>query len=260
MSVLPSSEVFRTIAIYDKCIPEHKLDVPISTESAASLLIEGPHEAVIGQTLEFTTSLLTSEGKKISPRSYQHITWTWSPTENLTRNPETNKWQMECQSSGRFEFEIMADDVSRTHDINIYEKLAFPEDSITMFVNEFKALRVAGGPENFNMIKLESTNSSIVNIEGNVAYALTSGSIDVIATVPENPNIAPATLHIRVLDAKDLSLVYNGDNLYVGSYVHIRPYIETDGGPIPANRVGWIVDGITTQKCSQIYKIYNFYS
>ncbi|OHT17140.1 hypothetical protein TRFO_12669 [Tritrichomonas foetus] len=241
--VYPNQQSSRIVTIFDKCIPENKLEIPVQTESAASLLIEGPHDAVIGQTLEFTTSLLTSEGKKISPKSYQHIKWTAYP-ENLRLNPETGKWEITMTEAGRFEIELIADDVRRTHDINVYETMQFPYDSITMFVDEKKTLKVYGGPEKLDMIKIESTNNDIVAIEDNaIAHALKSGSIDVIASVPENPKIGPATLHIRVLDAKDLILDYDSDHVYVGSYVHIRPFIETDNGQIPASSVGWNVDG-----------------
>lgn len=65
----------------------------------------------------------------------------------------------------------------------------------------------------------------------------------------DNPAVEIAAITINVLEAKNLFLKYNktdlreGNLLYVGSYVQVVPYIETNLGLHQPKTIKWTVDG-----------------
>ncbi|OHT17285.1 hypothetical protein TRFO_41134 [Tritrichomonas foetus] len=240
LSISPSSDIFRTVSIYDKCIPENILHVNVTTERIDSLLIEGPDYAVVGQHLTFTTTLFGPSHMKISSHSTDMIQWTSAPSD--LQKVKDNIWEIVATKPGRLEIDIAADDIHSSHSVTVFDKMSFPKPYITMFVGDREPLKVIGGPE--TGIVFTSNDTSVVDVGNNKeVVALSPGNATVIATIPEHPEMGSTDLHIRVINVAKLVLEQSIDKMYVGSYVHLQPFYITDMGKIPPPEVSWTVSG-----------------
>ena len=240
LSVLPSSEVFRTIAIYDKCIPENIFQVNVTTERIDSLLIEGPDYAVIGQELEFKTTLFGPSHMKISGHSWQQVQWTSAPKELF--NDHDNVWKITATKVGPLKIDIGADDIHASHSVMVFDKMSFPQGEIEIFVGDTIPLKVVGGPE--KGIIYTSSDPSIVDIDhSNNAIGLKPGTVSITATVPDHLEMGNASITIHVIQIEKLVLEQSIDKMYVGSFVHIIPLYYTNRGIKPVPEVNWTVSG-----------------
>lgn len=239
-----SLELSHTAFIIDRCIPENNYSIYIKTFSCDSLEIIGPTHAISGEHLQFQAIPITQNGKIIPPEFNDQIKWS-SETSNLYYNKSTGFWEITTTKPGKLEIIIVADNIRKTHTVNVLEKVAPKYEYLTMFVGEKIPLEFNGNIEK-DTIKVKSNDIEVVSIEENlVAVAHKPGMIQ--ATVYSKFENSIITIH--VIEAKKLILKCNktnlqtGDPVYVGSYVHIVPYIETDIGIFPPKTVSWIVDG-----------------
>lgn len=244
----PSFKPIRTVLITDRCIPENNYSIDVQTFSIGSLEIEGPDQAIVGDRLEFTPHLITPDGKTLPSEFYDQIVWQSNPRDNLTYNNETGKWEITVTKPGRLELILIADDIRRSHPLVVFEKILPKKDHITMFVGETLPIEFDGLDK--DRIKIDSSDPEIVSFGNNlIATAHKPGIVNATAYFPDYPGFDKVNITIHVLEAKRLILECNktnletGDPVYVGSYVHVVPYIETDIGLLPPKTIKWQIDG-----------------
>lgn len=109
----------RTVTVVDRCIPETSVNPTVTSESASSLIINGPTVGVVGQTLEFEAILTSPSGQRISEKSFRLVTWTSKP--EILKTDDNVHWAMTAMEPGRYDLEITADDILATHTVKIFD-------------------------------------------------------------------------------------------------------------------------------------------
>lgn len=171
---------------------------------------------------------------------YDQIQWS-TETAGLVFNHELGLWEINVTKPGILYIIINADGHSRSHCVNVIEKFLPKYTNITMFVDEKIPLEFEGELVD-NFIRKEVSDPEIITFGDNLTVvAHKPGKAEVI--------IEGSIITIHVYEAKNLILQCNktnlktGDPVFVGSYVYIVPFIETDRGLLPPKTIEWKIDG-----------------
>lgn len=249
----PSSKVnpSRTVTINDICVSDGSYSFEIHTESIANVNVSGPTTGSVNTQLQYEISLIGSDGNRISPESLQQVNWKIISPENHEFNKDTGILTFTPTKAGIEEIHVVADDIRGSLPVQIYDKMQFALSNQTLLVGDRKFLKLNGNP-GLSKIVIESSDPEIITIEdGQVAVCKAPGVVQVTARFKDDNNIEPTYATIRVLRALDLLLtvdVKENTNLFVGSYAHVIPHIQTDSSDpefkfIPATTVTWNIKG-----------------
>lgn len=248
LKVNPHFMSYHTVFITDRCIPENKYKIEIQTFHIGSIEIIGPTQVVIGDHCQFEVNIITPDGKVLPSKLNDLFHWS-TETPDLIYNKKTGFWEMNASKIGRNEIILIADDHRRSHIVHVFNKIVPKYDYLTMFVGEKLSLEFANDI-NEDLIQVTSSNPEIVSFENKiVAVSINTGIIQACIYFIDLPTVVNANITIHVIEAKNLILEYNetniqtGDPVYIGSYVHIVPYIETDIGLFTPKSILWNVDG-----------------
>lgn len=233
----------RNITVIDLCIPEHKKVITIKTLIPHSLEIIGPSNGVVNMPISLTVKLFTIEGEEIPNDTFKNIKWN-EDTKYLQHIGKSEEWVVTPVEEGMLPITITANNAIRgTKFINISAKIEFQDSTIVMFVGERRPLNLRGGSSALFNVEINSSDDTIAKVEDTLVVGVSKGTAVINARVPGHEELGEPVVYVRVLEALDLNLVQSTESPYVGSYVHIKPFIVTDDGDKETNSISWSIDG-----------------